>query len=123
MSDTTTVEVVSGPDATTITVTDGEATVVTVQDTATTVVAAAAVGPRGPQGPPGPPGDSASYVHAQSTPLAVWTVQHGLGYQPGGITVLDADGDLVLGWTATQASTAVLVLTFPVPVSGTAYVS
>lgn len=46
----------------------------------------------GPQGPPGPPSTSA-YRHTQATPSTLWVVEHGLGYQPGGINVTNPSGD------------------------------
>lgn len=63
------------------------------------------------------------YMHQQVTGSTVWTIQHNLGFRPGGIVVLDEDNELTLGWTATYSSLNVLILIFPQPVSGTAYVS
>ena len=53
----------------------------------TVVVALTAVGPQGPAGaqvevgPPGPSGGTL-YVHTQSTPATVWTINHNLGFRP-----------------------------------------
>lgn len=44
----------------------------------------------GPQGPQGPPGATSYYRHVQSTPAAVWTIPHNLGYKPGGIYAEDS---------------------------------
>jgi len=77
----------------------------------------------GPQGPAGRPGESSGALYTQTTASTVWTVIHNLGYNPGGITVLDGTGDLVLGWVATHASDDILILTFQTAVSGTAYIS
>lgn len=77
----------------------------------------------GPPGPRGPAGATAGAEYTQVTPSTVWTITHNLNHHPGGITVLDENGDLVLGWTATHASTNILILTFQAVVSGTAYVS
>lgn len=63
------------------------------------------------------------YQHVQNTPSTVWTVQHNLGFHPGGITVYDSDNELTFGWTATYSSINVLILIFTEPLSGTVYVS
>ncbi|GEM_PF-6125020 len=50
-------------------------------------------GDPGPQGPPGTPGSAPqAYRHVQSTPASLWTVNHNLGYRPGGIFVVDSTG-------------------------------
>lgn len=56
-------------------------------------------GPPGPDGPPGPQGDPGvvSYRHVQSSPSAVWTVNHNLGYRPGGVYVEDSSHTPVAG--------------------------
>jgi hypothetical protein len=75
-------------------------------------------------GPPGPPGSatSASYVHIQTSPSSVWTVQHQLGFKPQP-TVLASNGDPVYGWTPSWPSDNTMLLTFPVAVTGSAHVS
>lgn len=74
-------------------------------------------------GPQGEQGSSVgAYTHTQTSPSAVWTVQHGLGFNPQPV-VLDSDGQVVLGWTPTWPSNTVLILTFPTALTGTAYVS
>lgn len=72
----------------------------------------------------GPPGAAAvgAYTHTQASSSAVWTVQHQLGFHPQP-TVLDVDGNVVHGWTPTWPTDDVLILTFPVALAGTAYVS
>lgn len=78
------------------------------------------------QGPPGVAGvagaSQGAYTHVQSSPSAVWTVQHGLGFNARP-TVLDPSGDVVFGWVPTWPSINVLILTFPSALSGTAYLS
>lgn len=83
-------------------------------------------GPAGPAGPPGTPGTggtgAASYVHAQATPAATWTVAHGLGWPPAGITVVDSAGSVVEG-EVVSVDGSLLVLHFSGAFSGTAYLS
>jgi hypothetical protein len=67
----------------------------------TVVVALTAVGPQGPagaQGEVGPPGPSGStpYVHTQSTPATVWTINHNLGFRPS-VELLDSGGQEIDG--------------------------
>lgn len=79
-------------------------------------------------GMPGPAGKDATgmltgaYTHTQSAPSPVWTVQHNLGFNPSP-TVLSDAGDLMLGWVPTWVTPHTLILTFPVAVTGTCYVS
>jgi hypothetical protein len=79
----------------------------------------------GPQGPPGPPGNSSAtlaYKHDQQVPLAVWTIDHNLGFVPGGVTVIDTLGDIVWG-EVTHPSVNQTILTFSAAFSGVAYLS
>jgi hypothetical protein len=79
------------------------------------------IGPPGPQGPPGPAGGgSASYVHNQATPAAVWTIPHNLGFFPN-VTVVDSSGAQVEGDVV--FSTNQVQVTFSAAFSGTAYLS
>lgn len=41
--------------------------------------------------------DNTHYRHVQGTPASIWTVQHNLGYFPGGISVRDSGGDIRVG--------------------------
>jgi len=66
----------------TVTVTEGDTTVVTV----TTA---------GPQGPSGG-GGAAAYVHTQSTPAIVWTINHNLGFRPS-VELLDSGSQEIDG--------------------------
>lgn len=56
-------------------------------------------GPRGPKGDKGDTGDQGpagptggAYVHSQSIAASDWTVNHNLGFYPGGIEVQDSAG-------------------------------
>lgn len=78
------------------------------------------VGPQGPIGPQGLPGAPA-YVHTQSSPSNVWTINHNLGYRPtvelltvGGVEfdaeVVHASGNQTLVYLTTPtAGTARLI--------------
>ncbi len=82
-----------------------------------------ASGPQGPAGRDGIDGSSlGSYTHVQATSNIIWTVQHGLGFNPSP-TVFDTDGNLVFGWNAAWPTQSVLVLTFPEALSGIAHIS
>lgn len=75
----------------------------------------------GPQGPAGPSGSSAVfYVHTQSVPSAVWTINHDLDGHPT-VVVLDSAGTQCEG-TFTYPSTNQMVITFTSAFTGTAYV-
>lgn len=79
------------------------------------------VGAPGPQGPPGPAGAAGgTYIHNQATPAAVWTITHGLGYQPN-VTVVDSAGSQVEG-DVTYSGPDVIV-SFSAAFAGTAYLS
>lgn len=89
-----------------------------------TVALGAVVGPRGPEGPRGPAGTStnAAYLHTQSNPAAVWTIQHGLGFRAVPL-VRDVDDRVTFGWEIAWESPDVLIITFPHPIAGTAALS
>jgi hypothetical protein len=38
-----------------------------------------------------------SYTHTQTEPQSVWTITHGLGYDPGGVVVTSDDGYVMDG--------------------------
>lgn len=50
----------------------------------TRVIEVSTPGPQGPPGPTGPAGGGASinYLHTQSSPSSVWTVNHNMGFRP-----------------------------------------
>lgn len=80
-------------------------------------------GPPGPVGPPGPPGSvgTIAFTYNQSTPAAVWTVTHNLGFYPN-VTVVDSSGATVEG-DITHVNVTQLTLTFSGGFSGLAYLS
>lgn len=86
-------------------------------------------GPPGPQGDPGPQGERGemgpgnAYLHAQLVPATVWTIEHDLGYDPGGVTVM-ADGFLIdeFGYQVLVPGFS-LRLSFDVSFAGAAYLS
>ncbi len=84
-------------------------------------------GERGEQGPPGPPGDSLqamSYTHSQAGAATVWTIEHALGFNPAGISVVSADGYLLEDYGVQYLTAGLdLRLTFDIAVSGVAYLS
>lgn len=70
-------------------------------------------------GPPGAAGGSFSYT--QAVPASTWTIHHNLGTRPVPVILLDTD-PLAPVWTDMQYVDAnTLVLTFPTPVTGRAY--
>lgn len=74
-------------------------------------------------GPSGPSGASAStYTHTQSSPQASWTITHNLGYNPGGVSVVDSAGSKCYG-DVTFVSENQLVVNFSSAFSGKAYIS
>ena len=76
---------------------------VSVTQSGVVIITAIGIGPQGPpgaQGEVGPPGPSGTplYVHTQSTPATVWTINHNLGFRPS-VELLDSgsqeiDGDI-----------------------------
>lgn len=71
--------------------------------------------------PSGGPGGGTGYVHHQSTPAAVWTINHVLGYFPN-VLVIDSAGNNVEG-TVAEPSANQMVITFSGAFTGTAYLS
>lgn len=70
----------------------------------------------GPQGSAG-----SSYTHTQAAPASVWTITHSLGKYPMPTILLDDDPSQPV-WTDIEYTDAnTLVLTFPSPVTGHAY--
>lgn len=75
-------------------------------------------GLQGIQGEPGLPGSTTgSYLHLQSLPNEVWTVQHNLGFEPN-FAVYNQDGQQLFGWTVTYTNLNVSVILFKTPVAG-----
>jgi hypothetical protein len=63
-----------------------------------------------------------AFEHQQTTPAAVWTITHNLGYYPAGVRTEDSTGTEIMGATDYPNANTVRV-TFNWPVSGTAYLS
>ena len=85
-------------------------------------------GPQGPQGGVGPEGPAydggGAYTHVQVAPSTVWDVDHGLGFNPAGIRIIDVAGDLWYPLNVTHPQQGqVTRLTFPESIAGTADVS
>jgi len=84
------------------------------------------VGPAGPAGADGTDGaggiGGGFYTHVQSAPSNTWSVAHGLGYYPGGVSVVDSGGNICLG-DVQYTSTNSLVVNFAEAFSGVAYFS
>ena len=63
-----------------------------------------------------------SYRHTQGTPSTTWTIDHNLGYEPGGVSVVDSSGTIVTG-TVTYISVNQIVVSFTSAFGGKAYIS
>lgn len=71
----------------------------------------------------GPQGNSGGYYnHIQGTPSDVWTINHNMGYNPGGIIVLDSAGAVVEG-SYEFPNVNRVIATFSSGFSGNAYLS
>lgn len=84
-----------------------------VQPLGTSVVT---VGQQGPAGPPGSAG--ASYTHVQASASAAWTINHNLGFRPN--VVVFSTGGLVLLADVVHASVNQAIVSFAVPLAGSA---
>ena len=63
-----------------------------------------------------------SYSHTQGTPATTWTINHNLGYEPGGVAIVDSSGTIVTG-TVTYSSVDRIVVSFTSAFGGKAYIS
>jgi hypothetical protein len=60
----------------------------------------------------------------QNVPSTVWLIEHGLGFDPAGITVVDADGFQLDGYAVQYLTPGqILRLSFDISVAGVAYLS
>jgi hypothetical protein len=64
----------------------------------------------------------AVYRHTQSVPSDTWTINHNVGYYPGGISVVDSGGNVVIG-NVNHISNTSLTITFTAAFSGYAHIS
>lgn len=62
------------------------------------------------------------YEHNQQVASATWTIVHNLGFKPGGILIIDTNGDEVEG-AIQHVDTSTTIITFSALVSGTATLS
>ena len=62
------------------------------------------------------------YKHTQGTPATTWTIDHNLGYEPGGVAIVDSGGTIVTG-TVTYSSVDRIVVSFTSAFGGKAYIS
>ncbi len=64
------------------------------------------------------------YRYEQTQPATVWTIDHYLGYDPGGISVVSDDGYLLDDFGVQYLMPdRILRLSFDIPVAGVAYLS
>jgi hypothetical protein len=69
------------------------------------------------------PVENARYRHVQTTPAAVWNIQHNLGSKPVAVWTFDGAGTQIYGTPDHANATLNLIsVTFCEPVSGLAYV-
>lgn len=67
---------------------------------------------------------TSAYVHHQAVAATVWTITHGLGFDPAGQLVVATNGDVLDGYGVQVLSTgASMRLSFDLAFSGTAYLS
>jgi len=68
--------------------------------------------------------DSYTYMHTQTTPSAVWNIQHNLGKKYVNAVAADSSGIRMVGWINDEISTDnLLVIEFSEPLAGTAYIN
>jgi hypothetical protein len=72
---------------------------------------------------PLPPVYAPGITYIQTVAATTWTINTALGYDPGGITVIDGSGTIWLPESITYPSVNQVVLTFATAVAGTAYLS
>ncbi len=65
-----------------------------------------------------------AYKHIQTIPATVWTIEHYLGFDPGGVTIIDDDGYHVDGFGIQYLEPGVsLRLSYDIAFGGVAYIS
>ena len=62
------------------------------------------------------------YKHTQGTPSTTWTIDHNLGYEPGGVSIVDSSGTRGTG-TGTYSSVDRIGVSFTSAFGGKAYIS
>lgn len=78
-------------------------------------------GPEGPQGPAGSGGD-VYFLYTQASPAATWIITHNFGH-PVHVTFLDDSGVEFLTYFEQHAPYNVVSAIFPMPATGTAFIS
>lgn len=73
------------------------------------------------RGPQGPPGASVPPLH-QTAPAATWTITHNLGFKPGVQLFTDDDGDQQVYTDVSYPDDNTVVIEWPSPTTGWAYV-
>ena len=68
------------------------------------------------------PASSTAHIHTQATASSSWTINHNLGYYPGGVSIIDSAGSKVYG-DVTFISENQLVVNFSSAFGGKAYIS
>ena len=68
------------------------------------------------------PSGGGVYRHVQSAPSTTWTINHNLGYYPGGVSVIDSGGSVCYGDIVHLSENSVVV-NFSTAFSGTAILS
>ena len=63
-----------------------------------------------------------AFQHNQGVAASSWTIDHNLGYEPGGVTVTDSAGTTVIG-TVQHTSVNQIVVSFSSAFAGKAYIS
>lgn len=54
----------------------------------------------------------ANYIHNQAIAASIWTVNHNLGYKPGGILIMDSANELWEANSVTYVDDNTLILDF-----------
>jgi hypothetical protein len=67
-------------------------------------------------GPPGPSGSAAFYMHDQTTPSTVWTINHNLGFKP--VVEVFTPGGLMMLAEIQHTSITQTLITFNTPTAG-----
>jgi hypothetical protein len=79
------------------------------------------IGRMGPRGLPGTSGASGVFSFTQAAPAADWVISHGLGFAPA-VRCEDSDGNDIIGAVSYRPD-GTTVVSFNVPVAGTAHLS
>lgn len=67
-------------------------------------------------------GSGGTYLHTQTTPAALWDINHNLGYVPAGFLVQETTGDTLVLFGVESNNEVHTVISFGAPTGGTARV-